>query len=190
MLSRFSTSQELLGSIRNPKCINNNPRRQRHRTYSSSGRKDNEISRPNERRFSASVPVIEKTELLTSDLTWIGGAGTILESVCCSVDGDKTCRFPENKDCLPARTEDFVKIEEDICPLMKGDGRKSDAAEALRTGSPSGSCAIREQIMALFQVSDNKLSMKLFGNKSAVMKEKLRQKAAGNWVIHPCSTFR
>ena len=49
---------------------------------------------------------------------------------------------------------------------------------------------LRDQIVAFFQPSDNKLAMKLFGNKSALMKEKLRQKAAGNWVIHPCSNFR
>jgi len=32
--------------------------------------------------------------------------------------------------------------------------------------------------------------MKLFGNKNALLKEKLRQKAVGKWVIHPCSNFR
>ena len=49
---------------------------------------------------------------------------------------------------------------------------------------------LRDQISAMFHVSDNKLAMKLFGNKHALMKEKLRQKAVGNWVIHPCSNFR
>ena len=49
---------------------------------------------------------------------------------------------------------------------------------------------LRDQIVAFFQPSDNKLAMKLFGNKNALMKEKLRQSAAGNWVIHPCSNFR
>jgi len=49
---------------------------------------------------------------------------------------------------------------------------------------------LRDQIVAFFQPSDNKLAMKLFGNKNALIKEKLRQKAAGNWVIHPCSNFR
>lgn len=49
---------------------------------------------------------------------------------------------------------------------------------------------LKDQIIAFFQPSDNKLAMKLFGNKNALMKEKLRQKAAGNWVIHPCSNFR
>jgi len=49
---------------------------------------------------------------------------------------------------------------------------------------------LRDQLIALFQPSDNKLAMKLFGNKNALMKEKLRQKAVGKWVIHPCSNFR
>ena len=49
---------------------------------------------------------------------------------------------------------------------------------------------LKDQIIAFFQPSDNKLAMKLFGNKNALMKEKMRQKAAGNWVIHPCSNFR
>jgi len=49
---------------------------------------------------------------------------------------------------------------------------------------------LRDQVVAFFQPSDNKLAMKLFGNKNALMKEKMRQSAAGNWVIHPCSNFR
>jgi hypothetical protein len=38
--------------------------------------------------------------------------------------------------------------------------------------------------------ADNKLAMKLFGSKKALMKERVRQKAAGHWIIHPCSSFR
>ncbi|XP_076317269.1 potassium/sodium hyperpolarization-activated cyclic nucleotide-gated channel 2-like isoform X2 [Tachypleus tridentatus] len=49
---------------------------------------------------------------------------------------------------------------------------------------------MRNQLEALFQPSDNKLAMKLFGSKKALMKERIRQKAAGHWIIHPCSTFR
>ncbi|KAL4227920.1 Potassium/sodium hyperpolarization-activated cyclic nucleotide-gated channel 3 [Mactra antiquata] len=49
---------------------------------------------------------------------------------------------------------------------------------------------LREQIYAFFQPSDNKLAMKLFGNKNALLKEKARHKRQGNWVIHPCSNFR
>ncbi|XP_041367918.1 potassium voltage-gated channel subfamily H member 7-like isoform X2 [Gigantopelta aegis] len=49
---------------------------------------------------------------------------------------------------------------------------------------------LRDQVSNFFQPSDNKLAMKLFGNKNALMKEKMRHKRAGNWVIHPCSNFR
>ncbi|XP_071168792.1 potassium/sodium hyperpolarization-activated cyclic nucleotide-gated channel 2-like isoform X4 [Mytilus edulis] len=49
---------------------------------------------------------------------------------------------------------------------------------------------LKEQIVSFFQPSDNKLAMKLFGNKNALMKEKMRHKRVGNWVIHPCSNFR
>ena len=44
--------------------------------------------------------------------------------------------------------------------------------------------------MSVFQASDNKLAMKLFGNRNALMKERLRHRAANTWVIHPCSDFR
>lgn len=49
---------------------------------------------------------------------------------------------------------------------------------------------MRNQIEALFQPSDNKLAMKLFGSKKALMNERLRQKESGHWIIHPCSNFR
>ena len=49
---------------------------------------------------------------------------------------------------------------------------------------------LKDQIISFFQPSDNKLAMKLFGNKNALNREKKRQKEAGNWVIHPCSNFR
>ncbi|KAK2718797.1 potassium/sodium hyperpolarization-activated cyclic nucleotide-gated channel 3-like isoform X2 [Artemia franciscana] len=49
---------------------------------------------------------------------------------------------------------------------------------------------LRNQLQALFQPTDNKLAMKLFGSKKALMKERIRQKAAGHWIIHPCSSFR
>ncbi|PSN49201.1 hypothetical protein C0J52_10920 [Blattella germanica] len=40
---------------------------------------------------------------------------------------------------------------------------------------------IKNQLQALFQPTDNKLAMKLFGSKKALMKERIRQKAAGHW---------
>ncbi|XP_071446391.1 potassium/sodium hyperpolarization-activated cyclic nucleotide-gated channel 3 isoform X1 [Hetaerina americana] len=66
------------------------------------------------------------------------------------------------------------------------------------SGAGSGSSGVgvekqsflKNQLQALFQPTDNKLAMKLFGSKKALMKERIRQKAAGHWVIHPCSNFR
>lgn len=55
---------------------------------------------------------------------------------------------------------------------------------------PSPTTYLKDQILTFFQPSDNKLAMKLFGNKNALMKEKMRHKSVGNWVIHPCSNFR
>lgn len=49
---------------------------------------------------------------------------------------------------------------------------------------------LRDQLRAMFQVADNRLAMKLFGSHNALLKEKQRQKAVGNFVIHPCSNFR
>ena len=70
--------------------------------------------------------------------------------------------------------------KEELSPLKECDSQKSSTAANY----------LKDQIISFFQPSDNKLAMKLFGNKNALMKEKMRQKAAGNWVIHPCSNFR
>ena len=61
---------------------------------------------------------------------------------------------------------------------------------AVKFCSQPATTSFKDQIMAFFQVSDNKLALKLFGNKNALLKEKQRQKDVGNWVIHPCSSFR
>ncbi len=49
---------------------------------------------------------------------------------------------------------------------------------------------VRNQLQNMFQPTDNKLAMKLFGSKKALIQERVRQKAAGHWIIHPCSSFR
>ncbi|TPP66503.1 Cyclic nucleotide and voltage-activated ion channel [Fasciola gigantica] len=54
----------------------------------------------------------------------------------------------------------------------------------------STSSYLKEQFLAFFQPSDNKLAMKLFGSKNALLKEKRRQAQQGKWIIHPCSSFR
>ncbi|XP_022662366.1 potassium/sodium hyperpolarization-activated cyclic nucleotide-gated channel 1-like isoform X3 [Varroa destructor] len=60
----------------------------------------------------------------------------------------------------------------------------------LAAGQEVKASFMRNQLEALFQPSDNKLAMKLFGSKKALMNERQRQKAAGHWIIHPCSNFR
>ena len=64
------------------------------------------------------------------------------------------------------------------------------AASVGAAGAETKPSFIRNQLQALFQPTDNKLAMKLFGSKKALMKERIRQKAAGHWIIHPCSNFR
>lgn len=75
-------------------------------------------------------------------------------------------------------------------PQPVGDNPFKFASNVNLNNPTSTSIFLRDQIISFFQPSDNKLAMKLFGNKNALMKEKMRQKAAGNWVIHPCSNFR
>ncbi|XP_059165067.1 potassium/sodium hyperpolarization-activated cyclic nucleotide-gated channel 4-like isoform X1 [Physella acuta] len=84
--------------------------------------------------------------------------------------GDETSLYGTPKEELPAE-KDTASID----ALTKNTSAKS---------------YLKEQIMNFFQPSDNKLAMKLFGNKTALIKEKMRHKRVGNWVIHPCSNFR
>ncbi|KAG8190751.1 hypothetical protein JTE90_024881 [Oedothorax gibbosus] len=70
--------------------------------------------------------------------------------------------------------------KEELGPVLGGSGGGGEKAASF----------MRSQLEALFQPSDNKLAMKLFGSKKALMKERIRQKAAGQLVIHPCSKFR
>jgi len=80
--------------------------------------------------------------------------------------------------------------KEELGPsLMAGTGAGAAATPAPGETSSKPSF-LKNQLQALFQPTDNKLAMKLFGSKKALMKERIRQKAAGHWVIHPCSSFR
>jgi hyperpolarization activated cyclic nucleotide-gated potassium channel 2 len=58
------------------------------------------------------------------------------------------------------------------------------------TAEKPSSNFLKNQLQAWFQPTDNRLAMKLFGSKKALVKERIRQKTAGHWVIHPCSSFR
>ena len=66
----------------------------------------------------------------------------------------------------------------------------TDASRAFSFSSDSKPGWVRNQLQNIFQPTDNKLAMKLFGSKKALIQERVRQKAAGHWIIHPCSSFR
>ncbi len=42
----------------------------------------------------------------------------------------------------------------------------------------------------VFDIWDNRLALKLFGNRRGILKEEERLKNCPHWVIHPCSKFR
>ncbi|KAI3381575.1 hypothetical protein SNEBB_008734 [Seison nebaliae] len=66
---------------------------------------------------------------------------------------------------------------------------KFDAKDQLTRKELSGKY-LELYFTTLFFPSDNKLTMKLFGNRNALLKEKMRQENVGHWIIHPCSNFR
>uniref|UniRef100_T1JIT6 Ion transport N-terminal domain-containing protein n=1 Tax=Strigamia maritima TaxID=126957 RepID=T1JIT6_STRMM len=67
---------------------------------------------------------------------------------------------------------------------------KEELGPGMSSSSESKPSFIRNQLQNLFQPTDNKLAMKLFGSKKNLMKERIRQKQSGHWIIHPCSSFR
>lgn len=73
---------------------------------------------------------------------------------------------------------------------LYGTPKEEPGPTPLGAGEPGKQSFIKNQLQAIFQPTDNKLAMKLFGSKKALMKERIRQKASGHWVIHPCSSFR
>ena len=83
----------------------------------------------------------------------------------------------------------FIGDEASLYGTPKEESSPTKDVESQRAAN-SATIFLKDQIISFFQPSDNKLAMKLFGNKNALMKEKQRQKAAGNWVVHPCSNFR
>ncbi|XP_035707444.1 potassium/sodium hyperpolarization-activated cyclic nucleotide-gated channel 1 isoform X2 [Folsomia candida] len=81
--------------------------------------------------------------------------------------------------------------DEPLTPSMTNlDKSGGHSGSSAGVGGDSKPSFIRNQLQALFQPTDNKLAMKLFGSKKALMKERIRQKNAGHWIIHPCSNFR
>ena len=85
---------------------------------------------------------------------------------------------------------DKCSIENPIRHFSSNHGQNKNAKNSERTNAKAKSCFSFENCFSnMLEPSDNKLAMKLFGSKKGVLKEKLRQKNAGHWVIHPCSNF-
>ncbi|PIK57315.1 hyperpolarization-activated (Ih) channel [Apostichopus japonicus] len=65
--------------------------------------------------------------------------------------------------------------------------RKKDSDDGTFAMKPS---FIQKRLWTMLEPNANKLSLKLFGSNRGILKEKKRLKAAGLFIIHPCSSFR
>lgn len=83
----------------------------------------------------------------------------------------------------------FIKVHFDDVSLY-GTPKEEPLPSIPVTAEKTSSNFLKNQLQAWFQPTDNRLAMKLFGSKKALVKERIRQKTAGHWVIHPCSSFR
>ncbi|CAG9813152.1 unnamed protein product [Phaedon cochleariae] len=109
------------------------------------------------------------------------------DSIKISIENTNTCT-----DSLVTAIDDETLLIADYLSNdmnYKGSG-KEPGPTPLGSAEAGKQSFLKNQLQALFQPTDNKLAMKLFGSKKALMKERIRQKAAGHWVIHPCSSFR
>lgn len=73
--------------------------------------------------------------------------------------------------------------------VVRHSERGAHAQHTDRVGKVSANF-LKSQLQSWFQPTDNRLAMKLFGSRKALVKERIRQKTSGHWVIHPCSSFR
>lgn len=103
--------------------------------------------------------------------------------------GRRCTGFHDSDPVPPAENAVAGKRDRAVSSAPRFDAFRGSVAGGGGGGGSAGTF-LKDQIVSFFQVSDNKLALKLFGNKNALQKEKLRQRAAGNWVIHPCSNFR
>ena len=83
----------------------------------------------------------------------------------------------------------FIKVHFDDVSLY-GTPKEEPLPSIPAMAEKTSSNFLKNQLQAWFQPTDNRLAMKLFGSKKALVKERIRQKTAGHWVIHPCSSFR
>lgn len=171
----------------------------------------------NLREISSSAPLIEIVEVVSNDAraprigacpltpdirVHIASDSEDYQDDISRHDMEPERRFPMSLDglidSLHCIVDERERLTDEDRPLMDEDASSSDqpppppppSTAPNACVSPPPTNYLRDQIASLFQVSDNKLALKLFGNKNALLREKLRQKAVGNCVIHPCSTFR
>lgn len=65
--------------------------------------------------------------------------------------------------------------------------REPDPMHDIQVRKPS---FIEIHFLSMFQPTENRIAMKLFGSKKALQDEQNRQRAAGLLIIHPLSKFR
>lgn len=99
------------------------------------------------------------------------------------VNGEGKVHFSSEKDDVSL----YGTPKEEMAPASAS-GCSSRAISVSSESAKPG--WVRNQLQNIFQPTDNKLAMKLFGSKKALIQERVRQKAAGHWIIHPCSSFR
>lgn len=144
----------------------------------------------------------QRDEIVTKECRRFDGDVTGVEDTLVPVSSPASVSF--QLDISPNRSRRWNMRDLDPIsvgsPLSRRGGRKHDSITpplfpalghlSITDDTASTAGFLREQLSALFQVSDNRLAMKLFGSRNALQKEKQRQKATGIFVIHPCSSFR
>ncbi|XP_070542032.1 potassium/sodium hyperpolarization-activated cyclic nucleotide-gated channel 2-like [Ptychodera flava] len=100
-----------------------------------------------------------------------------------------------------AKSANGIKMSETTIEMRQKNRQRGKQEECVKLTVPSETSDeddrpqhkpsfIKDHIWSIFEPTDNKLSMKLFGSKKALMKEKRRLHEQGKWIIHPCSKFR
>ncbi|XP_072038244.1 potassium/sodium hyperpolarization-activated cyclic nucleotide-gated channel 3-like [Amphiura filiformis] len=113
------------------------------------------------------------------------------------VEADKETEWSKS---IQGRTRKGFGTKEhkaNIPPVADRDGihekksRSGEHGEGLtESGILKDKSFVRRRIWTMLSPTDSRLSMKLFGSRKGIQKEKRRLKAAGNLIIHPCSKFR
>ena len=175
-----SVASSVLVANKNPTCykaIHRNKRRwpsikTKFGKFGSMGKSDH---------FQHSVPLIHKSGNGEDSYPGLEKTAQSLSNIDSKSDPDVIKKIHDIDSQINENNEESDNDnEEDLEDQLNCDlGSKSRASSYLK-----------EQFFSFFQPSDNKLALKLFGNKNAVNKERRRQRQQGKLVIHPCSNFR